>query len=140
MSKIAEEADEDVTAEEIFAEAIDAMNDLGRYKGHSPYEMMLGRTPEPTVGDMFGGEENLPMMHKTYSAEDDEYAKTRRRDSRPARHFSRRFHYDDLRCWSCAGPERRRNGPQDSCAIGGLRRRRVQSNNLEVFGLGQLPS
>ena len=49
MSKIAEESEDDVTAEEIFAEAIDAMNDLGRYKGHSPYEMMLGRTPEPTV-------------------------------------------------------------------------------------------
>ena len=78
MSKIAEEADDDVTAEEIFAEAIDAMNDLGRYKGHSPYEMMLGRTPEPTVGDMFGGEENLPMMYKTYSAEDDEYVKNQK--------------------------------------------------------------
>eukprot|EP00959_Pyramimonas_sp_CCMP1952_P318191 6658451-Pyramimonas_sp.AAC.1 len=51
MDKIAEESDSKVTADEIFPEAIDAMNDLGRYKGHSPYEMMLGRTPEPIVGD-----------------------------------------------------------------------------------------
>ena len=64
MTKIAHESPDDVTAKEIMSEALDAMNDLGRYKGHSPYEMMLGRTPDSLIADVFGEPNNLPAMYK----------------------------------------------------------------------------
>ena len=60
--------DADVTADEIYSAAVDAMNDPGRYKGPSPCEMMLGRTPEPTVGDASSEGHDVPMMRKTACA------------------------------------------------------------------------
>ena len=97
MNKIAEESDDNVTADEIFSEAIDAMNDLGRYKGHSPYEMMLGRTPEPLVGDVFGQDHKLPILSKTYEADDDEYVKNQK-----VRLEARKAFLDYFQTTSCA--------------------------------------
>eukprot|EP00959_Pyramimonas_sp_CCMP1952_P428145 8966995-Pyramimonas_sp.AAC.1 len=78
MTKIAEESDAKVTADEILWEAIAAMSDLGRYKGNSPCEMMLGRTPDAIVGDVFGEEHDLPLLSKTYDADDGECIKNQK--------------------------------------------------------------
>ncbi len=73
MSKIAEETPRTTSVEEIFDQSLDAMNDLGRYNGHSPYEMMLGRTPEPEITDIFKDGDDLPLMHNLQREEGTEY-------------------------------------------------------------------
>ena len=72
MSRTAAASDPQDTPKEIREQAIDAMNDLARYRGHSPYEMMLGRTPELDTATIMGDGENLPLMNKLADEADDD--------------------------------------------------------------------
>ena len=78
IPRMAEERDAGATADEMFSDATDAMKDLGRYKDRNPFEMMRGRTPEPTVGDAFGDGRDAPVMRETYGAEDDDCVKNQK--------------------------------------------------------------
>lgn len=51
---------------------VEARNDLGRYRGHSPWEFMLGRTPEMDAASLMNDGENTPLIHKLTEADADE--------------------------------------------------------------------
>ena len=71
MIQIALDSDPEDAPEKIFTHVLDAMNDLGRYRGHSPFMMMLGRTPEMGTATLFGGGENIALMGKLAGEDDD---------------------------------------------------------------------
>eukprot|EP00969_Alexandrium_andersonii_P103790 4579644-Alexandrium_andersonii.AAC.1 len=52
MTKMAEDSEDRVSPKELFTLALDAANELGKYAGHSPYELMFGRVPHAEVGDV----------------------------------------------------------------------------------------
>lgn len=54
----------EVSAAKIPTEAVEAMNDLGRHRGHNPYECMFGHTPEMDTASLKNDGENAPLMHK----------------------------------------------------------------------------
>lgn len=80
MTKAALEYDLDVSAAHLLTEAVEAMNDLGRYRGHSPYEFMPGRTPEMGAASFMNDGENAPLMHKLAEgdAEEDTFIRNMR--------------------------------------------------------------
>lgn len=70
MSSTATECSPDIPTSQILTQAVEAMNDLGPYRGHIPYESMLGRTPEMDTTSIMSDGESLPLLRKL--AEGDE--------------------------------------------------------------------